>query len=272
MYRKIIWLVGISLVLCGSISQFAWAQSQDELESAYKNFYSACASGNIAAIENTMTSNSFNQTRNATVSAKLVFDGAMFKDTVEFLPKLDDQEFVKVLSKGDTAALTTGMNLDDTSGAEPPREYTVFRFARESGVWKFDTLSTQYGNEKINDAEIMKKYKIDGTLKVAPEMIMEPDYAGFMNIKSFGYRVSVIINGIKQSIVEDTSASHLINGGLKSGINDIEVYCEKVVETTSFTPEFKVLVNKEGKSEEVFTFAPTGEIKALYKNAFVVEE
>jgi len=263
-----IFLIFILLFLCTASITTAQEDLQITLSNVYKAFLAAAHSGDIVAIEKNMASNSFITSKNQTVSAKREFNGKMFKKMSEFMPDITRFEFFKTVEKGDTAVLIYIKG----SGAE--KETAILKFVNEESKWKFDSVSSHYGDKDLSDDDaIIKEYEINGIVKKAPPVYPEPDYAGLINANSYGYRMVIIINDIKQVDLEDKSSGGIILGGLKKGENKVDIEIVKIDKDTMFKPEFSILqIPGPGqRGKEIYKFKPEEEVKNNYSETIIVE-
>lgn len=269
-FKKLLFLVSILGFFSISIISNAQNDLQENLSDVYKAFLEASCSGDSEAVKENMSSYSYINARNQAISAKRQFDGELFKKMSKFMPNVDDLKFIKLVHKGDTAVLIYGKNMD----SKTEKEIIVIRFINEHRNWKFDSVTSHYGEKDLSNSTIITEYEIDGKVKKAPPVYPVPDHVGIINVTSYGYRTVVIINDIEQRDVLDESSAGLIMGGLKKGENKIELKITKIDKDTMFKPEITVLKSPGTgqKGQEVYKFEPQGEIKGSYIETIVIED
>jgi hypothetical protein len=98
--------------------------------------------------------------------------------------------------------------------------YGFQEFFLEEGQWKPGMFYIQPGRrgEKIQTPHDLKFYE---TLPKPGDVYPRPDRSAILSVTSYGYKVSVTVNGIRQDVHGGESESGILLGGLKHGKNKV---------------------------------------------------
>lgn len=174
--------------------------------------------------------------RNQVVSLKQPWPQAVFRSFFR-PPNLAQLKFIDASSSGPVGRLVYFGRVDFgfVEGEITPENPLMLHFLKEDGNWKFNTL--QYVNLAGDD--VLKRdiraggkawlnredFVLDSQPPVMPKACPEPYQVGTVSVLANGCRVTVEMNeGLHQETIENTSADHVIIGGLRKGVNKITVY------------------------------------------------
>ena len=255
--------------------------SRKTLESAFGLFLKASRSGEESALQQSLCSFRYASIKNNLASMKQSFTPEIIKEMSTDYPDIADLTFLKVLSKGPTAALLYSRDSDDRDASNKPQiEFIFLRFVKEENIWKFDT-GMLIGDVKVqedgsltefDEADLPRELAIDGKVPRIPEPVQMAEIRGFLDVSSYGYKTIVTINNTQQMMIEDGSKSSVIKGGLKSDHNSIEITVEKIEEGSPSRPRVTVSTRTGGTVKEVFAFAPENKIEGKHQFTFRVDE
>ena len=173
--------------------------------------------------------------RNQVVSLKQPWPKAVFNSFFR-PPDLLRLQFIDASGVGPVARLVYFGRVDFgfVEGEITPENPLMLHFLKEDGSWKFNTL--QYIN--LGPDEDMKReikaggrswlmrddFLLDGTPPVPPKSSPEPYQVATISVLAVGCRAEVELNnGLHRETVENTSAEHVIIGGLRKGANKITI-------------------------------------------------
>ena len=173
--------------------------------------------------------------RNLVVSEKKKWPDALF-DTMLAPPDVSEMTLARVMQKGVTAQLiyygkaNFGVEIE---GGEIPDGLLFLMFVKEKDGWKFNTsrfMSLAEAEEESAQAAAGDFAFLDapdlqppGTVPPLPKLCPYPELVGYVEIVSIGYRSSLKVNGHSNHTVIDNVQRGLIIGGLKEGVNPIDV-------------------------------------------------
>ena len=84
---------------------------------------------------------------------------------------------------------------------------------------------------------------ITGTVSPVPKPCPKPDYIGHLNIVSYGYKTTILINGQRpRTVAYDTVSTDVVIGGLNPGENPITIITEPVGDAPPEEREFAISV------------------------------
>ena len=159
------------------------------------------------------------------LSAQLKFPDAFFSSAPRLIYDLKNHTFVKAMENGPTAnSIYIGK---DAFGSE---SLITIKFLKENNNWKFNSVKIKISDDlnkklKAKDSTFLtgKDFYPDGVMPVAPKEIVPGEYKALMDVMGSSYNVQIKINGIEQTPLEGRNSDVLIIGGLKKGINKIEI-------------------------------------------------
>lgn len=173
--------------------------------------------------------------RNQVVSLKQPWPRAVFSSFFR-PPDLTRLQFVDAAEAGPVARLVYFGRVDFgfVEGEITPENPLMLHFLKEEGSWKFNTL--QYIN--LGPDEVLKReirsggrtwldredFLLDPTPPVPPKPCPEPYQIATISVLAIGCRAEVELNnGLHRETIENTSAEHVIIGGLRKGANKITI-------------------------------------------------
>ncbi|MFL5730528.1 MAG: hypothetical protein ACJ75J_13660, partial [Cytophagaceae bacterium] len=183
------------------------------------------------------------------------FPDDVFKMAPMMTIDLKKLKFLKANENGPTANLVyygKGTMGDDA--------FIIIKFLKENNQWKFEGVDEK-GNEdlvkkmKAKDMSFLnsKDFKPNGVMPVTPKEVAAGDYQAMVDIMNYGYKSQIFINGVEQNGSENGSSSSMIMGGLKKGMNTIEITLKPIEgkDASSLHVHVRALIN--GEEKEVFT-------------------
>lgn len=172
--------------------------------------------------------------RNQVVSLKQPWPRAVFNLMLQ-APNVTRLQFLDASELGDTARLVYFGRVDFhiVPGEITPENPLILNFLKEDGAWKFNGL--QYVN--LNHDEGLKRevraggklwlmeedFQLTGEYPEIPKPCPEPYQVATVSVTALGCSATVEINGIHRERVDNTSADHVVIGGLRKGANAVRV-------------------------------------------------
>ncbi|MES2708067.1 MAG: hypothetical protein V4726_15855 [Verrucomicrobiota bacterium] len=174
--------------------------------------------------------------RNQVVSLQQPWPQAIFRSFFR-APSLNQLKFIDASASGAVGRLIYFGRVDFgfVEGEITPENPLMLHFLKEDGNWKFNTL--QYVN--LGGDDVLKRdiraggkewlnredFVLDSIPPVMPKPCPFPYQVATISVLANGCRVTVEVNdGLHQETIENTSADHVIIGGLRKGVNKITVY------------------------------------------------
>ena len=255
------------------------------LEGAYNGWMQAMIAGNLEQWEKFTAYSRQIETRNRIVSQKAPFPQALFEDPIQ-PPSLGGMVALGVYSTGVTATSTYYGKANFGGGPEAVREnLLVLHFLREDGKWKFDNLRVvKLGGDadlllKIRNSDFSfladMEFQPLAELPPVPQPVKQPEFIAEAWIDSTGYNVTITVNGHRTGKFTNVKVTELVNGGLRTGVNTIEIKTERLEEIDGKTPKVEVAIyaaKEPGKpANRMFHFKPTGAIPPVTNSNFEVK-
>jgi hypothetical protein len=173
--------------------------------------------------------------RNQVVSLKQPWPHAVFTSFFR-PPDLTKLAFIDASASGAAARLVYFGRVDFgfVEGEITPENPLMLHFLNEDGGWKFNTLQyVNLGSDDVLKREIRAggrtwlqrdDFVLDPQPPALPKPCPEPYQVGTISVLAVGCRVEIEVNGgPHRESVENTSADHVIIGGLRKGANKITV-------------------------------------------------
>lgn len=254
------------------------------LESAYNGWRQAMTAGSLEQWEKFTAYSRQIETRNRIVSQKAPFPQAMFEDPIQ-PPSLGGMIALGVYSTGQTATSTYYGKANFGGGAESVRDnLLVLHFLREEGTWKFDNLRVVKlgGNAdlllKIRNADFSfladMEFQPLAALPPVPQPVNQPEFIAEAWIDSTGYEVTLTVNGHLTGKFSNVKVTELVNGGLKSGVNTIDIQVRRLEEVDGKSPKVEIAIyaaKEPGKpANRMFHFKPDGAVPPATSSSFNV--
>jgi hypothetical protein len=247
--------ISLSFILLLTISSFGQDPLRAKLETSYNAFINALTAKDGEKLKSSVSSHSYMMMKNQMASSGRKFPDDAFKMAPMVTMDLKKMKFLKAAENGPTANLVYYGN-----GPVGGEAFIIIQFVKESSQWKFEGVKQKSNSElvkkmKAKDMKFLdeKDFKPDGIMPVAPKEIIAGDYRAQLNITAYGYKANVLVNGNEQREVENESSSSMLMGGVKKGMNTIEIKLAPVPgkEQGSISVSVNALVSEEEK--EVFT-------------------
>lgn len=253
-----------------------------ELEKVYRKYIAAHESGSLEAIKNVRSSFSFGTMMNNVADARRELTPEIIKDVAKHPPDIFKMQFLKLQVNGPTAGLLYVRDSDFTDASKKPRvEFAFIKFVNEPSGWKVD-MTASVGRPKydadgkeneFDKQDLPESIAIDGKVLQAPDPVSIPDAAAFLDIDSYGYKTTVLINGVEQFRAAEGGPSKLIKGGLSKGQNKIEIIYEKTDGKSVFGPSVKIRRIFDNKDiREIFKNNPKQDIEGKHTFTLTINE
>lgn len=241
------------------------------LESAYENWKSAMATGDLQKWETMTAFSRQREIQNRIISQKLPFPQTLFEDPMAS-PQLGGLVSLGVLSNGFAATSTYfgRANFGDVAGTVIPDNLLVLHFLKEDGVWKFDNLRlVRIGNDgeillQIRNADFSflngAEFQPAEQLPPIAQPVNTPDMIAEAWIDATGFEVKVYVNNRLTGTFSNLKITELVNGGVNKGQNLIRIDSKRLPESTGGTPKVEVAIyaaaDATSKADRVFHYRP----------------
>lgn len=249
-----------------------------ELERVYRQFIEAHESGSIEAVKKVRSSFAFGTMINNYAEGRQILDSEKIKAMVKTSPDIFKMRFVKSIVNGPAAGLLYVQDSDFIDASKKPRvEFAFIKFVNEPSGWKVDMIASvgrpKYDSDgkesQFDMGDLPQAIDIDGKVLTAPVLVSMPDAAGFLDINSYGYKTTVLINDVEQYRAAEGGPSRLIKGGLRKGQNKIVIIYEKTNGKSQFGPSVTIRrIFSDNDIREVFNNNPKENIEG--KHTFTV--
>jgi len=173
--------------------------------------------------------------RNQVVSLKQPWPQAIFQSFFR-PPDLLKLQFIDAAQSGACARLVYFGRVDFgfVDGEITPENPLILHFLKEGDLWKFNTLQyINLGSDDVLKREIRAggrtwlerdDFRLDPNPPEIPKACPEPYQVATISVAAEGCRAQIEVNGgPHRETVENTSADHVIIGGLRKGANKITV-------------------------------------------------
>jgi hypothetical protein len=252
-----------------------------ELEQAYQSVIKASSSGIEAQLRETISSYMYSEVKGNYASAARPFDAQAVRTFSKLYPDIRKLPFVKTLLKGPTAALVYVADSAERDATAKPRvQFTVIRFVLEESRWRLDGFgrigSLKYRDDgtvmEFSESLLPPRLAVDGKVRAPLPIPPAAERVGRLDVMSYGYETTVIINDRHQGSTKNRSSSALVKGGLRKGEN--RVLIEVVPLADSRPALFSVSIHvleTTGNSKEVLSLKPGGPVKNRYDQVIRVE-
>jgi hypothetical protein len=249
------------LFLTGSVILFFAMTSSGQdplrvnLEKSYTAFINALNAKDNDQLKNSVSSHSYMTIKNQMASSGGKFPDDLYKMAPMVTMDLKKLKFLKAAENGPTANL-----IYFGKGPVGGEAFIIIQFLKENNQWKFEGVKEKDNENlikkmKAKDMSFLnqKEFKPDGIMPATPKEVPAGDYKAMVDVMSYGYKTTVKINGVEQKGAEGGSSSSMIIGGIKKGMNSIEITASPLAGKDPSTLRIMVraLVNEEEK--EVFT-------------------
>lgn len=233
-----------------------------KLETAYSSFGNAVKAKDQTKLKTSVSAYNYLVAKNEAISAQVKFPDDFFSSAPRLIFDLKKQTFVKAVENGSTAnSIYRGK---DAFGSE---SLIVVHFLKENNVWKFSSIQSKGSSEilnklKANDTTFLKgkDFYPDGIMPIVPKEIITVDYKGMLDVMGPGYSVKVKLNDIDQPGADGNGFSSdqgslnvLVLGGVKKGVNKIEITVTPINGKTQSTLMMNVAVVIGENELEVFS-------------------
>jgi hypothetical protein len=177
--------------------------------------------------------------RNSIVSERKAFPDAVFSSELK-PPALDGLRLLEVQAVGETAHLVYFGKIDMGQDRELLHDDLLkLKFLNENGVWKFDSNRiSSFGAVPEVRRALLKGKKPDfldtpeftppGKAPPVPPLCRVPGHKAGYKLQSFGYEVTLSMNGFDYEPVQDGLAQEMIIGGLVNGHNELTLNIKPV--------------------------------------------
>lgn len=197
-----------------------------DLDPVYQGWNRAMATRNFNLWKQTTATHRQAITHNLVVSRKDRWPDAIFAFPVR-APEMSTLTYLATIQKDNTAHMVFFGPVDFgvlEPAVEIPDNILMLRFVKEAAGWRFD--NTRFFN--LNDSPVIRnqchardlsfladeQFLPTGAIPAAPVLITPPDYVGEVWIAAIGYRTTVKIGDLHESIVANNEVTDVVNGGL----------------------------------------------------------
>ncbi len=208
---------------------------REPLEGLYKRWRTAILKKDATEWFKVTSNYSKRIIRNTIVSQKRKFPDALFDAPVR-PPSIDGLKFLGAQAVGRTAQAVyygkVSFSLAEESSDLPPN-LLVLRFIKDGAEWKFDTTrmvalaSVPEIRKDIEKGDYSfledEAFSPPGTVAPLPRECPRPERIAHLQVVSVGYETAITINGQSRHMIADTASSELIIGGLRAGLNQLQI-------------------------------------------------
>jgi len=228
-----------TILLAFFVMQLSAQGLRSQLEASYLAYTDAVKTKDINKLKSSMSSASYVAIKNELLSAQAKPD-VYFATAPRNVFDLTKQLFLKASEKGNTAtSVYYGKDAFKTESV------LLIHFIKENGAWKYHSLQNKMTVEQLAklrttmDTTFLstKEYLPDGIVPPTPVEIGSVEVKGMIDILAKGYSVKIKINGIEQADLNKNTNDVIVIGGLKTGVNTIEI------ETTPVGKPERLMIN-----------------------------
>jgi hypothetical protein len=252
--------MAVRKVVCGIVCFLLsnlWADqgaSQATLEKVFAGLKTAAATGSVAKVQKFVSARLLGTMRNSLASAGLTLTPDYIKDIGSSFD-FAGARFVRSFEKGPTVGLVySKTEKDDKKGIE----FIFIKYVKESDGWKFDggfdltdnAVDAKGKKREFTEGDIPEKLAIDGNVLPAPPLAKAAEFPASLFIFGQGYKTTVVINGGEPVVSDGGSSSGEITGGLKAGVNTIEIEVVKIQAKMDMYPTIEVKYLDKKKTEK----------------------
>lgn len=209
------------------------AQLKSDLETAYNTWRQHMVRQNYEGWQKTTSAYRKVKVRNMAVSEKRPWPQSLFNQHIS-PPSLLPLRYIGSVVKGPTAAATYFGKVDWGIGGAPSENAYVLLFTNERGEWKYDQarffnlaqLPKVRERLRNNDATVLEEqdgFQPTGIIPPVPPVCPVPQYIGKIFVDCPGRIVKARINNVSDHVFEDARMAEVISGGLRNGINSIDL-------------------------------------------------
>ncbi len=230
-------LPAAGLLACPAVLRASAAERalRVELEKVYIQWYQAMVQKDISRWAAVTSRYRQMCLRNQVVSLKQPWPRAVFQSFFR-PPDLSRLEYIDASASGAAARLVYFGRVDFgfVEGEITPENPLMLHYLNEDGAWKFNTLQyVNLGNDENLKREIRaggktwlqrEDFRLDSTPPEMPRPCPEPYQVATISVLAAGCRAEIEVNGgPHRETVENTTADHIIIGGLRKGANKITI-------------------------------------------------
>jgi hypothetical protein len=245
-FLNILWVICIS----GAFLTQATAQKMpDAANRLYQEFTTAIEASDLAGLELCLCKASCVKMKNEALSYGLKFPDDVFDGLKMGMLDAKYFKFIGFKKSGPTTNVYYTYSRD-----EEPESIITLCLVEETGQLKIIQL-------KNSDAKVFipnlhrkdysfletKEFAPAGVAPEIPEAIGPVEYIANWDITCYGYEVSVKINGIFQEEVSNKSRSGVVIGGVRKGLNNVELSIKKTDSNEKEIPAIgiRALINNQ---------------------------
>jgi hypothetical protein len=245
------------------ISTVSGQDLRTALESDYTSFSDAVKNKDGDKLKASMSTYSYMTAKNEMQSAQVAFPDGYFSSAPRMVTDLKKQTFIKAMENGPTAnSIYYGK---DAFGSA---SLMIIKFLKENNNWKFLTVQYKSSSDIMNklkaqDTSFLKEkdFYPNGVLPTTPAELPKGDYKGLLDIMGEGFSVQIKINGIDQpgptgvtfNGLSDGSSDILVLGGIKKGVNKIEITATPIPGKTTEKLLINIAMIMKDQEYEVFS-------------------
>lgn len=260
----------LSFILFSIMSSYGQDPLRAKLDASYIAFTDALQAKDDLKLKNSLSSYSYMNMKNQIASSGGKFPDYIYQMAPMMTMDLKKLKFLKASENGPTAN-----SVYYGKGPMGDEAFIIIKYLKENNQWKFEGVEEK-GNEtlikkmKAKDMSFLntKEFQPNGIMPATPKEVTAGDYKAMVDIMSYGYKSAIMINGAEQKGSDGGSSSSMVMGGIKKGMNTIEIKLTPLAgkEPGTLRVTVRALINDEEK--EVFNMAeekPTMTIKKEFE-------
>jgi hypothetical protein len=265
-------------IICLSINLLYAEQTalKKQMADVIKNFKAAALTGDDKKVKKYASERLIETTRNNYASAGITMASEHIKSMAENVD-FPNAVFNCAFQNGPTVGIVYSKN-DPDNNKQVLFQFT--KFVKENDGWKYDGTYDHY-TDKIDstgkkavftEKDIPAQLALDGVVKEAPSAVALSEYPANIFIFGWGYKTIVRVNDGEPIVCNEGSISRLLSGGLKKGVNTIELDVVKQPAKMEMYPSIEVkYLNKTKQEKTAFSIDENAMKTGKWSETFQVE-
>jgi len=263
-----------ALVGCGKSQPKPKPTLREELEAVIAAKRQAELAGDAEAWKATVSSRFYAEAHNLAVSTGQDLDSARLRAFATTADSRAQLPFVKTLEHGDTAGLLYVQDLTQPKEYKPAVLFTLRRFVREGGSWRFDNSCRQSMEKFGPDGKGVEFHlssprpdkEINGIVGEAPPLCRKPDYYAETFTLCSGLRLKVLVNDFPAVTLDDSQYSGVLIGGLRGGRNTVRIEISPKPDPKLRRVEVSIYRHMpDGPPKYLLSYKPEGQLPPAYE-------
>jgi hypothetical protein len=227
---------------------------QKQMADIMKNFKTAALTGDDKKVKMYASSRLIETMRNNLASAGITMSSEHIKGMAENVD-FPNGVFNRSFENGPTVGIVYS-KYDPDNNKQVLFQFT--KFVKESDGWKYDGAFELYtakidstGKKPVfTEKDIPEQLTLDGVVKGAPSAAALSEYPASIFIFGSGYKITLRVNDGEPVVCNEGSISRQLSGGLKKGVNTIELDVVKQPAKTDMYPSIEVKYLDKSKQEK----------------------